>query len=1743
MRIEQYIQMMDYALWDVIDNRNSIPKTQTFNDVKTVIPPTTAEEKLQRRNEVKARSTFMMGLPNEDQLKFNSFKDAKSLLETIEKSQLELLGEVISQEDINQKFIRSLPSKWGMHVVVWRNKPNLDTLSMDDFYNNLKIYEFEVKGISSSTNTQNMAFVSSSSNNSNNSNGVNNAQGASQPNSTQLVNEDLEQIHPDDLEEMDLKWGCRAPRGQDNRSRDVTRETVLVDTPNSSALVSCDGLGGYDWSDQAEEGPTNYALMACFTSSASSSDFEGLGYNAIPPPHTGLFPPLKSNLSYTGLEELFNELKTEKSKDKSTDVEPESVRKDSDAPVIEDWLSDDEEEMVEKQEVKPSNNKINIVKATTDNNPREKVQNALNVNAARPFNVVHPKRTMNDVNQESYFSKQAHSFVQRPNKKQTALKNSYADKKVKTVWVKKVTTVKPTAAVNVAKAKAKHKAVKGKWIMRKLMGDMLPLEEILNVGRLQAIETRKLDFENMYFATEDESKLWHGRLGHLNFKTINKLVKGNLVRGFPSKIFKNDQSCVACQKGNQYTASCTKDETNGTLKSFITRVENLMNLRQNGVVEKRNRTFIEAARTMLADLKLPTTFWAEAVNTACYVQNRVLVTKPHNKTPYELFHGRTPAISLLRPFGYPVTFLNIIDHLGKLYRKAYEGFFVGYSLNSKAFRVFNSRTRIVEENLHPVVAQSSDFLGTKASYGAGKEKESKRDYILLPLWTADLPFSTISKSSQDNKFQPSNDGAKKVDEDLRKENGCNNLREEDSTNSTNRVNTITSNINAASSSRVNVVGTNISIDLSPDPNMPSLEDIGIFKDSHDDEDVFGAEADFYNLDSTFQVSHILTIRIHKDHPLEQVIGDLHSAPQTRRMTKNLEEHGLVFKNKMDKRGIVIRNKERLVAHGHTQEEGIDYDEVFAPVARIEAIILFLAYASFKDFIVYQIDVKSAFLYGKIKEEVYVRQPPGFDDPDFLDKVYKVEKSLYGLHQAPRAWYETMSTYLLDNGFKKGHIDKTLFIKRNKGDILLVQVYVDDIIFGSTKKEMLKQKKEGIFICQDKLVAEILKKFGFSDVKKASTPMETSKPLLKDEDGEEVDVHMYRSIIGSLMYLTSSRPDIMFATMVANSTTEAEYVAASSCYGQVLWIQINCWITESDGFEQIADFLNSNQIKYALTVSPTIYTSCIKQFWATVKIKIVNDDVWLQALIDRKKVVINEASIRHDLKLNDAEGTSCLSNAVIFEELVKMGYEKPSEKLTFYKAFFSPQRKFFIHTILQCLSAKTTSWNEFSSTMASTIICLANNQKFNFSKYILDNLKKNLEAGVPSTCFLDTPIPDVPLYSQPQRKHKPRRKERKESESWRAGWKLEENNKTLTKELKSFNTRVESPAIKETIVDKEESSKHRRKIVDIDAGAEVNLENVYNLDMAHEETVLSMQDVTDVVVKEGAEEMIKVIATAKIIVDKVSTSGGELNDANEEPGSAAPTNITTAPKAKGIVFHDKEESTTRTASSKSQAKDKGKAKLVEKPKIQKSRKAQIAIDKEIARRIEAEWNADMKDNIDWKSPEMNAKRIIAPKKRTRKEKVEKDQTVKKQKGDELEQDNTEKQKLKEQHEAKELEKNLEIVPDDEDDVFVNVTPLSSKPPTIVDYKIYKEGKKEHFQIIRANGNHQMYFAFSTMLKNFDREDLEVLWNIVKDRFKKSQPKEVLDVFLWHTLKVMFEHTVEDDVWKHQKGPQELARVKN
>ncbi|GKC40965.1 putative ribonuclease H-like domain-containing protein [Tanacetum coccineum] len=523
----------------------------------------------------------------------------------------------------------------------------------------------------------------------------------------------------------------------------------------------------------------------------------------------------------------------------------------------------------------------------------------------------------------------------------------------------------------------------------------------------------------------------------------------------------------------------TKDETNGILKSFITVVENLIDQRVK----------------------------AKAVNTACYVQNMVLVTKPHNKTPYELFLGRKPALGFMRPFGCLVTILNTIDHLGKFDGKADKRFFIGYSINSKAFRVFNSRYRIVEENLHvqfsentPNVAGSGpnwlfdiDALIESMNYNSWQRLHS------ATIVDADLPFSQNSKSSPDAGFKPLVDNEKKVTEEPGKEGGDSNNnqeKEDDNVNITNNVNTAsdgnsTNNVNVVSSTvnaagiEVNAVGAKTSIELPDDPNMPELEDI-VYSD--DDEDV-GAEADMNNLNTFMPVSPIPTTRIHKDHPVEQIIGDLNSAPQTRRMTKNLEEHGLFSSVQQRTNHKDFQNC--LFACFLSQEEPKKVIHALKDPSWIEAM-----QDELLQFKLQKMDVKSAFLYGKIEEEVYVCQPPRFEDPDFPDKVYK-----------------------------RGKIDKTLFIRRDKGDVLLVQVYVDDIIFGSTKKSLCtKFEKIMHKMFQMSSMGELT---FFLGLQTASTPMETQKLLLKDEDSEKVDVHLYRLMIGSLMYPTSSSIDIMY----------------------------------------------------------------------------------------------------------------------------------------------------------------------------------------------------------------------------------------------------------------------------------------------------------------------------------------------------------------------------------------------------------------------------------------------------------------------------------------------------------------------------------------------------------------------------------------------------------------------------------------
>nr|GEV63575.1 hypothetical protein [Tanacetum cinerariifolium] len=510
----------------------------------------------------------------------------------------------------------------------------------------------------------------------------------------------------------------------------------------------------------------------------------------------------------------------------------------------------------------------------------------------------------------------------------------------------------------------------------------------------------------------------------------------------------------------------------------------------------------------------------------------------------------------MRPFGCPVTILNTKDHLGEFDGKVDEGFFIGYSLNSKAFRVFNSRTRLVEANLHIRFYENTpNVVG------------SRPDWLFdIGALTRTMNYDLIVAGTQSNNYL-----------DPSKGNECDDQEKEDNVNNTNNVNTVSSTVNAACTNKDN--------ELPFDPNMLALEDVGTFDFSNEDEDD-NIVADMNNMDTTIQVTPIPSNSCIERSKLDRGYAGRASTIQVIRsinfsgFTKWKRAIGTkwVFRNKKDEKGIVIRNKIRLVAQGHTHKEGIDYDAVFAFVARIEAIRLFLAYTSFKDFMVYQMDVKSAFLYGKTKEE----------------------------------------------------------------------------------------KNDGIFISQDKYVAESLKKFRFIKVKNASTPMETQKPLLKDEDGEEVDVHMYRSMIGSLTYLTSSGPDIMYLK------------------GQP---KPGLWYPKDSLFDLVA-YTDSD---YARENLDRKSTTGVLVYYLT---KTINEESQIHARVDGKEIIITESFVMRDLRLADEEGVDCLPNFTIFENLELM--RKPKRKVTKVPQPSDPTEHVANEAVYKELDDRLSTPNEASS---------------------------------------------------------------------------------------------------------------------------------------------------------------------------------------------------------------------------------------------------------------------------------------------------------------------------------------------------------------------------------------------------------------------------------------------------------------
>nr|GEU60260.1 retrovirus-related Pol polyprotein from transposon TNT 1-94 [Tanacetum cinerariifolium] len=1134
--------------------------------------PVTTKEKVQKKNEVKARSMLLMALLNEHLMAFNQYKDAKTLFDTIE-----------------TRFSGNKATKKIQNTLL-KIKYDLDTMSIDDLYNNFKIVKQEVKGTAcSDSSSQNIAFMTSPSTNSINevrttyrvstastqssttstkvstanlSDATVYAYLSNQSHGSQLVHEDLEQIHEDDVEEMDLKWKLALlsmrekgqPKDQDSKSwnQDRSKRTVNVEETPPKAMVAIDGVG-FDWSYVAEdEVPTNMALMAFLDSEFNKSEFNVVTYKR------GLAYVEEKLVFYKKNEVLFCEQIVVLKKDLSyRDSEISGLKCE-----LEKLKKEKESNQLKIKKLNSSSKSLEkiIRSQISDNNKKGLGYVSFYVVLPPPTGLFSPKKIdfsysgLEEFKQPEFHSygpkscetKSKNASKEIPNElkkypdaplvKDRVLDNKYCsvespivvEKKIVVPSVDNIAFVKAKQQEKPVRKQLTHLTVKRPYQQRTSFTNK-SFRQPVNTARPRPINTARLRSVNTV------------RPRTVNTARLNSAVV-NAVRGHPQQVQKNqgyvDNGCSRHMIGNMSYLLDFKEFNKGYVTfrggvngGRITGVKREFSVartpHQNGVAERRNKTLIKATRTMLADSKLLTIFWAEAVNTACYVHNRVLVVKPHNKTPYELFRGRSPALSFMKPFGCHVTILNTLDNLGKFDGKADEGYFVRYSMHSKAFRVYNIRTRRVEENLHieflenkPIVVKSgpkwlfdTDMLIELMNYVpviAGLNFNDFKDGSL---------FDSSSKNATNDEPQSSCDAGNKVDNGINQDSRID--AHEKSTNIINDVNTVRPSINVA---RTDV----------------------------------DTEGDMSNINTTHQVPSTLNTRIHKDHSLDLVIGDVQSGVMTRKMTKTIHEQGF-----------------SVVTKALTDPAWVDAMQEELLQFKLQKVLILVDFP--KGFMVYQMDVKSTILYEKIEEVVYVCQPLRFEDHDHLENVYKVVKALYGLHQAPRAWYETLAKYLLGNRFHKGKIYQTLFIKRQNGDILLVQVYVDDIIFGSTKKELcneferlmkdrfhmsfigeltfflglqVKKKKDGIFISQNKYVTEDLRKFNLSDAKTTNTLVDTKKPLVKDADGDDVDVHLYRFMIGSLMYLTASRPNIMYAVCVCArfQVTPKRHLKLEDSYG-------------------------------------------------------------------------------------------------------------------------------------------------------------------------------------------------------------------------------------------------------------------------------------------------------------------------------------------------------------------------------------------------------------------------------------------------------------------------------------------------------------------------------------------------------------------------------------------------------------------
>ncbi|GJW71253.1 putative ribonuclease H-like domain-containing protein [Tanacetum coccineum] len=762
-------------------------------------------------------------------------------------------------------------------------------------------------------------------------------------------------------------------------------------------------------------------------------------------------------------------------------------------------------------------------------------------------------------------------------------------------------------------------------------------------------------------ATSSQAWLWHRRLSHLNFDTINLLSKNNIVNGLKAEI--RQRSSVFFLS---YTLEGIRHETSTAQTP-----------EQNGVVKRQNRTLVEAARTMLSAPKVHLFFWAEAIATTCFTQNRLVIPR-HEKTPYHINNARKPSVKFFHIFGSLCYIVRDGENLDKMKEKGNACIFVRYSTQSKAYGVFNKRTRMIVETIHvnfdelPQMAsdhvssdpgtQCSTTVLEQDSLSPGQQSQENVPQIAETVTTSnelellyspmfsELLIGTSPVVSKSSAVHAADNPDKRQQHNTTHNSTTTDVADPPPLNIHSTHQTPTQVPTVTTPENIIQAETNIE-----NAQFNNDEFINIFSTPIQEQgETSSRHVDSLNM-HTFYQHHPSVQHWTKDHPLEQVIGNPSQSVRTRRqletngemcmftltvsrtepknikkamadsawiksmqeelhqfdrldvwelvdrpLCKNVINLKWLWKNKHDEENTVIHNKSRLVAKGYAQKKGIDFEESFAPVARLEAVRLFIAYAAHKSFIVYQMDVKTAFLYGPLKEEVYVNQPDGFVDPYHPDKVYRLKKALYGLKQAPRAWYDELSNFLVSEGFSKGFIDPIMFITKHREDILIVQFYVDDIIFGSTNPKLSKQfgklmhnkfdmsmmgelkfflgiqihqSPRGIFINQAKYAQEILKKHGMTSCDSIGTPMAT-KHLDADLSGTPVDQTKYHSMVGALMYLTASRPDIVHATCYCAryqaKPTEKHLTAVKRIFRYLKdSINMGLWYPKDTGFELTA----------------------------------------------------------------------------------------------------------------------------------------------------------------------------------------------------------------------------------------------------------------------------------------------------------------------------------------------------------------------------------------------------------------------------------------------------------------------------------------------------------------------------------------------------------------------------------------------